>query len=129
MTTLPPPLRIANTAAVLEGVYGAVTRQATRSGTSRQALYRVVPPSSAAPAVAAAAVVAVAAAAAAVVAVVVAAVVPTGTGVDAVVPPGAEPEKVAGGCRFTEGPAADADGNVFFTDSPRNRIMVLRPGG
>jgi len=43
MTTLPPPLRIANTAAVLEGVYGAVTRQATRSGTSRQALYRDAP--------------------------------------------------------------------------------------
>src|SRR6266496_2172673 len=45
------------------------------------------------------------------------------------IPQGAKPEKVAGGCRFTEGPAADADGNLFFTDSPRNRIMVLRPGG
>jgi hypothetical protein len=40
MNTLPPQLRIANTAAVLDGPYGAVTRQATRSGTSRQALYR-----------------------------------------------------------------------------------------
>ena len=29
----------------------------------------------------------------------------------------------------TEGPAADAQGNVFFTDSPNNRILVLRPGG
>src|SRR4051812_34572184 len=43
MTTLPPPLRIANTAAVLEGPYGAVTRQAALSGTSRQALYRDAP--------------------------------------------------------------------------------------
>src|SRR5947209_4440486 len=40
MNTLPPPLRIANAAAVLDGPYGAVTRQASRSGTSRQALYR-----------------------------------------------------------------------------------------
>jgi hypothetical protein len=43
MNTLPPPLRIANTAAVLDGPYGAVTRQATRCGTSRQALYRDAP--------------------------------------------------------------------------------------
>jgi hypothetical protein len=40
MNTLPPPLRIANTAAVLDGTYGAVTRQAARCGTSRKALYR-----------------------------------------------------------------------------------------
>jgi dipeptidyl aminopeptidase/acylaminoacyl peptidase len=45
------------------------------------------------------------------------------------VPPGARPEKVAGGCKFTEGPAADAEGNLFFTDAPNHRIMVLRPGG
>jgi len=43
MNTLPPQLRIANTAAVCEGPYGAVTRQATLSGTSRQALYRDAP--------------------------------------------------------------------------------------
>src|SRR5215831_320729 len=43
MNTLPPQLRIANPAAVLDGPYGAVTRQATRSGTSRQALYRDAP--------------------------------------------------------------------------------------
>ena len=41
-------------------------------------------------------------------------------------PPDAKVEKVAGGAKFTEGPAADADGNLFYTDSPRNRIMVLR---
>ena len=43
MNTLSPQLRIANTAAVLDGPYGAVTRQANRSGTSRQALYRDAP--------------------------------------------------------------------------------------
>src|SRR5262245_35635724 len=43
MHTLPPELRIANTAAVLDGPYGAVTRQAAHSGTSRQALYRDAP--------------------------------------------------------------------------------------
>jgi hypothetical protein len=40
MNTLTPQLRIANTAAVLHGPYGTVTRQAALSGTSRQALYR-----------------------------------------------------------------------------------------
>lgn len=43
MHTLPPQLRIANTAAVLDGPYGAVTRQAHASSTSRQALYRDAP--------------------------------------------------------------------------------------
>jgi hypothetical protein len=43
MNTLPPQLRIANTAAVLDGPYGAVTRQASLSRTSRQALYRDAP--------------------------------------------------------------------------------------
>jgi hypothetical protein len=42
MNTLPPPRRIANAAAVLDGPYGAVTRQANRCGASRQALYRDV---------------------------------------------------------------------------------------
>lgn len=46
-----------------------------------------------------------------------------------IVPADAKLEKVAGDCRFTEGPAADAQGNVYFTDSPNNRIMVVRPGG
>src|SRR4051812_47191203 len=43
MHTLSPQLRIANTAAVLDGPYGAVTRQAALSGASRQALYRDAP--------------------------------------------------------------------------------------
>jgi gluconolactonase len=35
---------------------------------------------------------------------------------------GAEVEKLAGGFVFTEGPACDAEGNVFFTDIPNERI-------
>jgi gluconolactonase len=42
---------------------------------------------------------------------------------------GTVPKKVASGLRFTEGPAADAEGRVFFTDVPANRILVLKPGG
>src|SRR5262249_41994041 len=56
-------------------------------------------------------------------------VVKAGAADKEIVPPGATVEKVAGGCKFTEGPAADADGNLFFTDSPRNLVLVLRPGG
>ena len=43
MSTLPPRLRIANTAAVLDGPYGAVTQQAQRAGVCRQTLYRDAP--------------------------------------------------------------------------------------
>src|SRR5215207_6881413 len=37
--------------------------------------------------------------------------------------PGATLGKLAGGFAFTEGPACDADGNVFFTDQPNDRIL------
>lgn len=40
-----------------------------------------------------------------------------------VVKNGAVLEKLAGGFSFTEGPAADREGNVYFTDQPNNRIM------
>ncbi|HUT36308.1 MAG TPA: SMP-30/gluconolactonase/LRE family protein [Planctomycetota bacterium] len=36
---------------------------------------------------------------------------------------GARVEKLADGFKFTEGPAADAAGNVFFTDQPNDRIL------
>src|SRR4030043_21910 len=39
-----------------------------------------------------------------------------------VVADGAIVEKLAGGFAFTEGPAADAQGNVYFSDIPNNRI-------
>jgi gluconolactonase len=37
--------------------------------------------------------------------------------------PGAKVERLADGFKFTEGPAADSDGNVFFTDQPNDRIL------
>ena len=40
-----------------------------------------------------------------------------------------ELKKVAGNCKFTEGPAADGEGNLVFSDSPNNRIMVLKADG
>jgi len=38
-------------------------------------------------------------------------------------------KRVATGFRFTEGPAADADGNLYFTDVPVSRILKLDPAG
>jgi gluconolactonase len=39
-----------------------------------------------------------------------------------VLAPGAKVEKLADGFKFTEGPTADAQGNVYFTDQPNDRI-------
>ena len=39
-----------------------------------------------------------------------------------IVPPGTKIVKLAGGFKFTEGPAADNSGSIFFTDIPNNRI-------
>jgi len=41
-----------------------------------------------------------------------------------IIEPGAKLEKLADGFLFTEGPSADANGNVYFTDQPNDRIMV-----
>ena len=38
--------------------------------------------------------------------------------------PGARLERLTATCRFTEGPAADAMGNVYFTDQPNDRILI-----
>ncbi len=40
-----------------------------------------------------------------------------------VVAPGAKVEKLAGDFEFTEGPTCDAEGNLFFTDQPNDRIL------
>jgi gluconolactonase len=40
-----------------------------------------------------------------------------------VIAAGAKVEKLAGEFQFTEGPAADAHGNVLFTDQPNDRIL------
>ncbi len=37
--------------------------------------------------------------------------------------PDAKVEKLADGFRFTEGPAVDKEGNVYFTDQPNDRIL------
>ena len=40
-----------------------------------------------------------------------------------IVAPGAQLTRLAGGFSFTEGPATDAKGNIYFTDQPNNRIL------
>jgi gluconolactonase len=48
---------------------------------------------------------------------------PAATETKSVVAPGAKVEKLVDGFGFTEGPIADAQGNVYFTDIPNNRIL------
>jgi gluconolactonase len=40
---------------------------------------------------------------------------------------GAKPELLSSDFKFTEGPAVDPDGNIFFTDQPNNRILKWSP--
>lgn len=42
---------------------------------------------------------------------------------ESVVAPGAHPVKVSAAFSFTEGPASDREGNIYFTDQPNDRIM------
>lgn len=42
---------------------------------------------------------------------------------------GAQVERLSGGFSFTEGPAADAAGNVYFTDQPNDRILEWSTDG
>ena len=46
-----------------------------------------------------------------------------------IVAPGAQLEKLAGGFIFTEGPASDANGNIYFTDQPNDRIHLWSVDG
>lgn len=50
-------------------------------------------------------------------------------GNDSIIEKDAELIKVADGYAFTEGPAADAKGNVFFTDQPNDRILKWSTDG
>ena len=45
------------------------------------------------------------------------------------VAPGAAPKKLADTFKFTEGPAVDAEGNVYFTDQPNDRIHIWSTDG
>ncbi len=47
--------------------------------------------------------------------------------IDGVVPEGAKVRKVAGGFRFTEGPAEARDGRIFFSDIPNEKIHIFDP--
>jgi gluconolactonase len=48
---------------------------------------------------------------------------------EGLVAPGAQPELLHEGFIFTEGPAADAQGNIYFTDIPANRIYLWTTAG
>jgi len=48
---------------------------------------------------------------------------------NSILAPGTKLEKLAGGFTFTEGPAADTDGNIYFTDQPNDRIMIWSKDG
>src|SRR6476661_8512875 len=45
------------------------------------------------------------------------------------IPADAVLERVFEGCAFAEGPAADAAGNVYFSDCPNNQIMLYQIDG
>src|SRR5512140_3852770 len=44
-------------------------------------------------------------------------------GLESIIKKGDKPQKLADGFQFTEGPSPDAEGNVYFTDQPNDRIM------
>jgi gluconolactonase len=46
-----------------------------------------------------------------------------------IIAPGAKLRKLHDGFTFTEGPACDAKGNIFFTDQPNDRIMKWSTSG
>jgi gluconolactonase len=50
-------------------------------------------------------------------------------GLSVILKPGSRLVKLAGDFSFTEGPAADKAGNVYFTDQPNDRIMVWSTTG
>ena len=57
------------------------------------------------------------------------AVTPANDEKQGIISPGAKVEKLADGFKFTEGPAVDVEGNVFFTDQPNDRICKWSVNG
>ena len=47
----------------------------------------------------------------------------------AIIADGATPQLVARNFSFTEGPATDKQGNIYFTDQPNNKIWIYRTDG
>jgi gluconolactonase len=45
-----------------------------------------------------------------------------------IVAPGVKPQVLGAGYGFCEGPAADADGNIYFSDGTKDRIHFYEPG-
>ena len=52
-----------------------------------------------------------------------------GQEIQSLIAPGAQVEKLAEGFLFTEGPAVDRQGNVYFTDQPNDRILLWSMDG
>ncbi|MFO7616029.1 MAG: SMP-30/gluconolactonase/LRE family protein [Bacteroidales bacterium] len=50
-------------------------------------------------------------------------------GLDRLIQPGAQLETLSDSFLFTEGPAADAQGNIYFTDQPNDRILTWSTTG
>lgn len=48
---------------------------------------------------------------------------------DSIVKPGALPVLISSGFKFTEGPAVDRSGNIFFTDQPNDKIWKYSTSG
>ncbi|MBX3011547.1 MAG: SMP-30/gluconolactonase/LRE family protein [Caldilineaceae bacterium] len=48
-------------------------------------------------------------------------------GPSTILPTAAQLQRLYQGCAFAEGPAADGNGQVYFSDCPNNRILVYRP--
>ncbi len=56
-------------------------------------------------------------------------VIPQSGGLTQILKSGAEIEKLSGDFQFTEGPAPDKKGDVYFTDQPNDRIMIWTSKG
>ena len=51
-----------------------------------------------------------------------------GQNIEKIIAKNAKVEKIASGFAFTEGPAVDKDGRIFFTDQPNDKIYIWEEG-